>query len=372
MLNREVVTRVALSPKRRYDSATKHAYEVTLNCDVGSNPIPKTAEAYARSNIRKRRSRARFDMQSISCGFVASVIVFLFAFTTRIFGADMVKLIVETDITLDVDDVGALAVAHALADRNESQLLGISFNEVHADGVKAIASINEWYRRSETPIAQFNGTLQNPDESRYLSYLSRMSNNSNPVKTDDVLSFYEKILSAQQDQSVTIVSLGFLNNLADLLRVHPILVKDKVRQLVAMGGRVNDNFNFVRHELVDESQFVIDEWPTPLVVTDFGGNLHTGKTLSSTSPEYPVREAYFRWFNGSFKGRSSWDQIAVLVAVRGESGGFEFVGDLTGRLRNGYTWHLDGIHRAYAQPTKSQDYYLNEIEGLMTVEPREP
>lgn len=282
----------------------------------------------------------------------------------------MVKVIVETDITLDVDDVGALAVAHALADRKETQLLGVSFNEVHPDGVKAIASINAWYHRADTPIAQFNGTLQRPDESRYLGYLARMFSNSIPVKTDYALSFYKEILNAQQDQSVTIVSLGFLNNLADLLRTYPSLVKKKVRLLVAMGGRVNDNFNFVRHGLVDESQFVIENWPTPLVVTDFGGDLHTGAMLSNTSPKNPVREAYFRWFNGSFKGRSSWDQVAVLVAVRGESGGFEFVGDLTGRLRNGYTWQMDGIQRAYARPTKSPDFYLNEIEALMTVEPR--
>ena len=137
-----------------------------------------------------------------------------------------------------------------------------------------------------------------------------------------------------------------------------------------MGGRVNDNFNFVRHGLVGESQFVIERWPSQLVFTDFGGDLHTGVSLSSTSPKNPVREAYFRWFNGSFNGRSSWDPIAVLVGVRGEAGGFEFVGDMTGRLRNGYTWQIDGKRRAYAQPTESRDFYLAEIEGLMSAEPR--
>ncbi|MCY3858109.1 MAG: nucleoside hydrolase [Gammaproteobacteria bacterium] len=291
-------------------------------------------------------------------------------FTTRIFSADMANVIVETDMTLDVDDVGALAVIHALADRNEAQLLGVSFNEKHPDGVKGIAAINAWYDRVETPIAQFSGTLESPDESRYLSYLAKMLDESVNVRVLDAMDFYQEILSSQQDQSVTIISLGFLNNLAELLKTHPTLIKQKVLRLVAMGGRVNDNFNFVRHELVGESQFVIEHWPTQLVVTDFGGNLHSGVSLSSTSSKNPVREAYFRWFNRSFKGRSSWDQVAVLVGVRGEAGGFEFVGDLAGRLQNGFTWQFDGQHRAYARPTKSPNFYLAEIEALMSVKPR--
>lgn len=282
----------------------------------------------------------------------------------------MVNVILETDMTLDVDDVGALAVLHALADRDEAQLLGVSFNEKHPDGVRGIAAINTWYDRAETRLGRFSGILKDPDESRYLRYLAKMINETTQVNADDAMDFYEEILSSQQDQSVTIVSLGFLNNLADLLRTHPSLVKQKVRQLVAMGGRVNDNFNFVRHGLVGESQFVIEHWPSQLVVTDFGGDLHTGVSLSSTSPKNPVREAYFRWFNGSFKGRSSWDQIAVLVGVRGEAGGFEFAGDMTGRLRNGFTWQIDGQHRAYARPTESRDFYVSEIEALMSVEPR--
>ena len=282
----------------------------------------------------------------------------------------MVNVIVETDMTLDVDDVGALAVVHALVDRKDAQLLGVSFNEIHPDGVRGIAAINAWYDRIETRIGRFNGTLQNPDESRYLSHIANMLPETIRIEAIDAMDFYKEILRSQQDQSVTIISLGFLNNLADLLRTHPSLVEQKVLRLVAMGGRVNDNFNFVRHGLVEESQFVIEHWPTQLIVTDFGGDLHTGVSLSSTSPQNPIREAYFRWFNGSFKGRSSWDQIAVLVGVRGEAGGFEFVGDLTGRLRNGFTWQIDGKRRAYARPTKSQDFYADEIEALMSVEPR--
>ncbi len=315
-----------------------------------------------RASLKRHYSRSVFAVYDLA-------IVFLMAFAAPVCNADMVKVIIETDMTLDVDDVGALAVIHALANRKEAELLGVSFNEVHPDGIRGIAAINAWYDRANTPIGRFEGTLEEPDESRYLNYLAKMLSESIHVQAHNALDFYEEILKSQRDQSVTIVSLGFLNNLADLLRTHPDLVQRKVLRLVAMGGRRNDNFNFVRHGLVNESQFVIEHWPTPFVVTDFGGSLHTGASLSSMSSDNPVREAYFRWFDGAFKGRSSWDQIAVLVGVRGESGGFRFEGNMTGRLRNGFTWAIDGEHRSYARPTESNDFYLAEIESLMTLKP---
>ena len=255
-----------------------------------------------RASLKRHYSRSVFAVYDLA-------IVFLMAFAAPVCNADMVKVIIETDMTLDVDDVGALAVIHALANRKEAELLGVSFNEVHPDGIRGIAAINTWYDRANTPIGRFEGTLEEPDESRYLNYLAKMLSESIHVQAHNALDFYEEILKSQRDQSVTIVSLGFLNNLADLLRTHPDLVQRKVLRLVAMGGRRNDSFNFVRHGLVNESQFVIEHWPTPLVVTDFGGSLHTGASLSSMSSDNPVREAYFRWFDGAFKGRSSWIRL---------------------------------------------------------------
>ena len=104
---------------------------------------------------------------------------------------------------------------------------------------------------------------------------------------------------------MTIVSVGFLNNLDDLLHVDTALVSRKVCELVIMGGRNNDDFNFVRHNLVGVTERVIRSWPTPFVVTDFGGDVRTGISLSHRPAANPVREAYFRWFDGAYKGRSS-------------------------------------------------------------------
>lgn len=284
--------------------------------------------------------------------------------------SSMPQVILETDMTFDVDDVGALAVLHALADQGEAEILGVSYNEVHNHGVGAIATINAWYGRPNLPIAATTNKLVEPDASRYLERVAQLLQDKEASKSLEVIEFYDELLGSSPANAVTIVSVGFLNNLAELLRLRPNLIEERVKELVVMGGLVNDNFNLVRHELVDDSEYVIREWPTPLIVTDYGGRLMTGASLQHGPENNPVAQAYFHWFNGAWRGRSSWDQIAVLVAVRGESWHFEFLGKGKGRLRNGYEWSLDGNFRTYARPSLDEpEIYRAEIEALMTASP---
>ena len=144
----------------------------------------------------------------------------------------------------------------------------------------------------------------------------------------------------------------------------------KVEKLVVMGGRHNDGFNLVRHGLVDTTQEVIENWPTPLAISDYGGRVRTGSTLADTPVDNPVREAYFRWFNGAFEGRSSWDQVAVLYAVYGAGDWFEDVASGTGSLRNGYSWQLKSGWRTYVGPKRSEEDFVDFIERLMVEPPR--
>jgi inosine-uridine nucleoside N-ribohydrolase len=52
----------------------------------------------------------------------------------------------------------------------------------------------------------------------------------------NALDVYQNVLSEQPDSSVTIISVGFLNNLNDLLNANPELIAKKVKELVIMGG----------------------------------------------------------------------------------------------------------------------------------------
>ena len=281
------------------------------------------------------------------------------------------KVIFETDMCTDVDDVGALAMLHALADEGEVEILAISFNEAHPNGAGAICAINTWYNRGDIPIGIYKGDLADPDESSYLESIAANFTHDLPtVPTPSSLELYLQVLSEQPDNSVTIISVGFLNNLYDLLKANSDLVAQKVTELVVMVLVVDDPYNTVRHNLVDTSAYVIRNWPTSLVISQHGESVYTGARLGETPAENPVREAYYRRFNGQYRGRSSWDQIAVLYGVRGLGDYFTEVTEGTGRLSNGYAWKMKPGFRSYLKVRLSDSEFVRIIEDLMIQLPR--
>lgn len=287
-----------------------------------------------------------------------------------------IPVIYETDMTLDVDDVGALAVLHGLQEEGAVDLIGVCFNEVHPLGPDAIDAINTYYNRGTIPIGIYKKSLANPDPSDYFTRERGFDVDNMPHDPFDnivaeAVAVYKYLLKKQADKSVAIVSVGFLNNLYDLLKDPEgfELVKSKVKSLTIMGGLHGDSFNLVRHDLVDQSQYVIENWPGTLVITDVGGAMITGETLTDTTPvSNPVRRAYeLEWAQGPNIGRCSWDQVAVLYAIHGTKYFREhWEGD--GSLPNGFKWGFKKGHRGYAAP-KDDDQVEAEIERLMTLAP---
>ena len=280
------------------------------------------------------------------------------------------KVIFETDMSTDVDDVGALAMLHALADNGEAEILAISFNEVHPSAANAICAINTWYNRGNIPIGIYKGDLADPDESSYLDALANFPHNLPTTPTPSSLDLYLQVLGEQPDNSVTIISVGFLNNLYDLLKTDPDLIAQKVTELVVMAVLIDDPYNTVRHDLINQSEYVIRNWPTPLVISQHGESVHTGARLSETPAENPVREAFYQRFDGQYKGRSSWDQLAVLYGVRGVGDYFTEITEGKGRLSNGYEWEMKPGFRSYLDPRLSDSEYVRIVEDLMVKPPR--
>jgi len=104
-----------------------------------------------------------------------------------------------------------------------------------------------------------------------------------------------------------------------------------------------------------------------LVITDAGGDITTGETLSSTTPTFnPVRRAFeLKWHQGPNIGRSSWDEVTTLYAIF-RTRFFKEEWNGGGILKNGYTWNFSKGHRGYAVPINKKTVE-NEIERLMTL-----
>jgi hypothetical protein len=131
------------------------------------------------------------------------------------------------------------------------------------------------------------------------------------------------------------VSVGFLSNLRNLLmtrpdRLSPLdgreLVAGKVRAWVCMGGQFPkgpEACNLRRD--APAAAYAIEHWPTPIIFSggELGSRIQTGAGLTKLPADSPVRRAY-KLYNG-LTNRASWDQTAVLYAVRGLEGGLKDV-----------------------------------------------
>jgi inosine-uridine nucleoside N-ribohydrolase len=264
--------------------------------------------------------------------------VFILLFVATISFAQ-VPVIFDTDIAPDFDDVGAMALLHAFADKGEAKILAtISCNTFNTT-VPTLSVLNTYFRRPELPIGVTQGDFPNKDcREKWAEFINAKypHNVKSNAEAEDALALYRKILMSQPDNSVTIISVGFFTNLANLLKSPADnysslsgkdLVKKKVKQLVSMAasigkdGKGGDEFNV--NVDAKASQVVFNEWPTPIILSGFhiGEKVLTGIPLVSDEKitNSPVKDAFdvALKYNKQSKGRCSWDQTAVYVGVRG-------------------------------------------------------
>jgi inosine-uridine nucleoside N-ribohydrolase len=255
------------------------------------------------------------------------------------FGQKPVPLIFDTDIGPDYDDVGAMAILHAFEDRGEAKILATISCNAFETTAPTLSVINTYFRRPEIPIGVIKSDFPNKACSQgwaqtiVKDYPHNIRSNA---EAQDALDLYRKILSAEPDGSVTIVSVGFFSNLAKLLESGPDrysslsgkdLVKKKVKQLVSMAARLgkNDSGAYEFNVATDpaSSQKVFSEWPTTVIFSGFGigERIFTGIGLINNEAirQSPVKDAFRIALTADHNsvGRNSWDETAVWVAVRG-------------------------------------------------------
>ena len=140
--------------------------------------------------------------------------------------SDPVKIIFDSDMALDPEDMNALCLLHAFADKGEAEILATiacGYETNRASGA-TMDAINTFYSRPDIPVAT---TKINPVFHRYAIPLARSpytpivrDTYPHDVPDDDncpsAVSIYRKILSEQPDNSVVIVTTGWLVNLRDL------------------------------------------------------------------------------------------------------------------------------------------------------------
>jgi hypothetical protein len=254
--------------------------------------------------------------------------------------AEKPKILFDTDITGDVDDVLALAMCHSLADRGACEFLGVTISKNNPLTASFVDAQNTFHHRPDLPIGVTKDEKAQHRESKYLS-LADSPHYPHDLKRNedakDAVVLLREILAAQPDHSVTLISVGIASNLANLLKSGGGigLVKQKVKTLSIMAGAFTftngANYHLEANVVngIGYMQTVADRWPddVPIIWSGFEigdalpfPRISIQRDLDYT-PHHIVKEAYLL-HSGPEHDRPCWDQSSVLWAVYPDRGYF--------------------------------------------------
>ncbi|MEL6651902.1 MAG: nucleoside hydrolase [Bacteroidota bacterium] len=255
-----------------------------------------------------------------------------------------IKIILDTDMGSDCDDVGALALLHQYASEDKAEILGVIYSSGAVPyGAGVIDAINRYYGQADIPIGANHdpavGDTVDKMQAEKLAkdtaaYDHQIIHNTDATEQSQLL---RRLLHQAEDSSIVYITIGHTKGLYDLLRSGPdtissddglSLVKQKIQKWVALGALNADNqggyyakdWNFSFNGTAPFTKYLVDSFPQPSYFVSGGRKVMTGKSLLDTPPGNIVRTAYRDWlWNVEQKilldQRPSWDLVAVYFAV---------------------------------------------------------
>jgi len=252
-----------------------------------------------------------------------------------------VKVIFETDMGNDIDDALALDMLYKYQDIRLVGILLISSNKANEYTIPFLDIMNNFYGYPDIPLATVKkDAVKEGKNISYVEVVSTFDKKSDSFRqtlkaTDSVteaVQKYREILSKEEDNSIVIISVGFLTNLKQLLCSPPDkysnlngkdLVSKKVKLLSIMGGDFRQGmpkgeFN-IRFD-IPAAQYVFKNWPTEMIVSTWevgagiifpGGDI-IGKINYKTP--HPLVIAYENYLPMPYN-RETWDLTSVLIGV---------------------------------------------------------
>lgn len=257
--------------------------------------------------------------------------------------AGPVKIIFDTDIGNDVDDVLALSVLHALQARGECEILGVTVTKPDELAGPFVDAMNTFYGcpgipigcirpRPDEPAGKFLSLVNTKDNGRW-RYPHRLQRGSDAPEPTQLL---RRLLGQEPDNSVVVVQVGYFSNLAALLDSPEgmALIKHKIRLLSVMASAFAPSrqsqhfleFNVIKD--IPSARKLAADWPTPVVWSGFEIGEAVPYPAASIERDFqyvahhPAAEAYCLFLPPP-RERPCWDLTASLYAVRPDRGYFD-------------------------------------------------
>ena len=313
-----------------------------------------------------------------------------------------VRIVFDTDITGDVDDVLALAMLHTLADRGECSIEAVTVSKINPLAAPFVDAVNTFYGRPDIPI----GITRDAQirDSRYLHLVKTKDGDGFRYPHDllsgddapDAVTVLRRALAGADDRSITLVQVGLAANLADLVESQPDgispltgseLIRRKVRLVSVMAGAfapIRGNAHYLEANVrngVGSMQRFAKKWPAdvPVVWSDFRIGIAAPYPRESIARDFGyrkhhiVREAYLL-HSGPDHDRPTWDLTSVLHAVRPHGNYFGLSECGTVSVENdGFTTfapQAEGRDRYLAMSREQAVRVIEAQRGLVSQPPR--
>ncbi len=254
-------------------------------------------------------------------------------------------IILDTDIGSSADDLFALMMLHRYQDQQRCRLLGVVVDREGEDCAACADVMNTYYGHGDTRIGLIRNGIKNPKV--WIDYKALPTHTDSLGKRmfqrsladysslPDGWQLYRQLLATQPDRSVSIVSIGFVTCLSQLLLSEPDnysslngveLVRRKVKCLYLMGGvfgkSVEPDFNLSQSITFAQDFFRL--WPEDVDMVfspqEVGENIEykPEQVISDISwtDAHPIKQVYMTYNCNT--GQMMWDPMTVIQAVEGD------------------------------------------------------
>ena len=261
--------------------------------------------------------------------------------------AGMPLIILDTDIGSSTDDPFALEMLYRYEDEGRCRLLGVMVDREDERNAAFADVMNTYFGHGDVPVGLVRDGIKEPKV--WIDYAhvadTKDGQDGNPMFRRTVADYsqlpdgwrlYRRLLAAQPDHSVSIVSVGFVTCLAQLLASGADeysslsgveLVRRKVKCIYLQGGvfgeAVEPDFNFAQG--ITFSKPFFQNWPQEVDMVF--SPMEAGQDVEYTPEQviadvswtdaHPIKQVYMQCDCNT--GQRMWDVMPVIQAVEGDA-----------------------------------------------------
>lgn len=282
----------------------------------------------------------------------------------------MLRVIIDTDISSDIDDLGDLAMCLALHKMGQINIEAITVCTSNPKSPGAVDATCKAFGLS-FPIGTWKGAPFDPNgPGVYVAYL--YDNYPHDVglasTVEDATTVFARALESSPEP-VAVLALGPCNNLQQFRISHSKLIAQKVSRLFLVAGAFPATgyveWNFQQHPTSGAD--IAANWPSPITYIGYqlGDTIVTGATLATAMPASDiVRVGYAQ--AGYAAGRNAWGQMGAIEMVQRSMRRFRGTASVSTSTGENFWTPSESAKDEYVIKDESDATYQARIDALLT------